>query len=63
VDLLDEDGEPIGYRTLGATRSEAEDRALSIVIRQQESTALGRSPTFLERLVAEHHGTLRPLDD
>ena len=61
VELLDETGQPIGYRALGATRTEAEDRALWLVAcRRAEVAEAARARTFMQRLVAEHEGTLRP---
>ena len=62
VELLDEAGHSIGYRACGATRAEAEDRAFFLVAcRRSEITEASRTKTFMERLVAEHEGTLRKL--
>ena len=60
VELLDEAGQSIGYRALGATRAEAEDRALWLVAcRRAEIAEATRPKTFMQRLRAEHNGTLR----
>jgi hypothetical protein len=59
VELLDETGQSIGYRAVGATRAEAEDRALWLVAcRRSEVAEAARARTFMQRLVAEHPGTL-----
>ena len=61
VELIDDLGQSIGYRAIGATRAEAEDRATWLVARRRDELAAGaRPPTFMQRLQAEHHGTLMP---
>ena len=61
VELVDDLGQSVGYRAIGATRAEAEDRAVWLVARRRDELAMAaRPPTFMQRLRAEHHGTLRP---
>ena len=61
VELIDDLGQSVGYRAIGATRAEAEDRATWLVARRRDELAgAERAPSFMQRLIAEHHGTLDP---